>query len=357
VRDVPLRFDADSVLVVSLNMRDVQLDSAATVALRLRLLESVESIPGVSHATLQESIPFAGMSSWPIFVIGIDSVGKLGEFHFNTISADYFTTMGTRIVRGRPIEDTDVNGSPRVAVISESMAAALWPGQDPLGRCFRMGADTMPCTHVVGVAEDIRSQSLGGEQNPFFYYVPAAQWRPQDGGLFVRARGDARLLAERVRKHLQSEMPGTSFVTVTPLGEIVGAKARSWMVGATVFTGFGVLALVLAAVGLYSVIAYGVTQRRHELGVRLALGAARTGIVQLVVMEGLRFALAGIMIGGVVALSAGRWVGPLLFRQSPRDPAVFALVSVVVLAVAVVASCIPALRAAGVDPKTALQAD
>jgi predicted permease len=357
VRDVRLGFDADSVLVVSLNMRDTHLDSAATVALRLRLLESVANVPGVSHATLQESIPFAGMSSWPIFVSGIDSVRKLGEFHFNTVSGDYFRTMGTRIVRGRPIEPTDVDRSPRVAVVSESMAAVLWPGQDPLGRCFRMGADTMPCTYVVGVAEDIRSQSLEAVENPFFYYIPAAQWRPQEGGLFVRARGDARRLAERVREHLQSEMPGTSFVTVTPLGEIVGAKTRSWVAGATVFTAFGALALVLAAVGLYSVIAYSVTQRRHELGERLALGAARTGIVRLVEMEGLRFALAGIVIGGVVALSAGRWIGPLLFRQSPRDPAVFALVSLVLLGVALVASSVPALRAARLDPRTALQAD
>ena len=357
VRDVPLGFDADSVLVVSLSMRDVKLDSATTVALRLRLLESVESVPGISHATLQESIPFAGMSSLPIFVSGIDSVRKLGQFHFNTVSADYFRTMGTRIVRGRPIEPTDVDRSPRVAVVGESMAAVLWPGQDPLGRCFRMEADTMPCIHVVGVAENIRSESLEGVENPFFYYLPAAQFRPHDGGLFVRVRGDAQLVAERVRKHLQSEMPGTSFVTVRPLGEIVGATTRPWMVGATVFTAFGALALVLAAVGLYSVIAYGVTQRRHELGVRLALGAARTGIVRLVVMEGIRFALAGIAIGAIVALSSGRWIGPLLFRESPRDPQVFALVSVVVLVVAVVASCIPALRAAGVDPKTALQAD
>jgi len=237
------------------------------------------------------------------------------------------------------------------------MAAALWPGQDPIGRCFRVEADSMPCTYVVGVAEDIRSQSLEDESRLFFYYLPAAQWRPQDGGLFVRAQGGADRLAEPVRRQLQREMPGASFVTVTPLGDIVDAKMRSWIVGATVFTAFGALALVLAAVGLYSVIAYTVAQRRHELGVRLALGAARTGVVRLVVAEGLRFALAGIVIGGVVVVAAGRWIGPLLFQQSPRDPAVFALVAVVLLGVAVVASCVPALRAAGADPKTALQAD
>jgi len=152
-------------------------------------------------------------------------------------------------------------------------------------------------------------------------------------------------------------MPGTSFVTVDPLGDIVDATLRSWIVGATVFTAFGALALVLAAIGLYSVIAYNVTHRSQELGVRLALGASRKGIVQLVVSEGVRFALAGIVIGAILATSTGRWIGPLLFRESPRDVAVFAVVGIVLVAVSVVASFIPALRAARLDPKTALQAD
>ena len=357
VRHVRLGFDADSVLVVALSMRDVRLDSAAMVALRLRLLESSKDVPGVSHATLQESVPFAGSSSWPLYVTGIDSVSTLGEFDVNTVSADYFPTMGTRIVRGRGIENTDGDGAQRVAVIGASMGAALWPGQDPIGRCMRFASASMPCTYVVGVAEDIHSHTIADESKSFFYYLPAAQWRPQDGGLFVRARRDASRLVEPVRRRLQREMPGASFVTVTPLGDIVDAQMRSWIVGATLFTAFGALALVLAAVGLYSVIAYNVAQRKHELGVRLTLGAARAGIVRLVVTESLRLALAGIVIGSVASLAGGSWIGPLLFQQSPRDPAVFALVTMVLLGVAVVASWIPALRAAGLDPKTALQSD
>jgi putative ABC transport system permease protein len=359
VRNVRLGFDADSVLVVELNMRDVRLDSARMVALRLRLLEAAKDVPGVSHVTLQESIPFAGSSSWPIFVAGIDSVRKLGQFDLNTVSADYFATMGTRILRGRGIENTDRDGARRVAVVGESMAAALWSGKDPIGRCMRIGigADTMPCTYVVGVAEDIRSQSIEAESNPFFYYLPAAQWRPHDGGLFVRARGDASRLVEPLRRYLQREMPGTSFVTLTPLGDVVGAKMRPWIVGATVFTAFGALALLLAAVGLYSMIAYDVTQRTRELGVRLALGAGRAGIVRLVLTGSLRFAFAGIVIGGAVALAAGKWIAPTLFHQSPRDPAVFGLVTVVLVGVAIAASWIPAMRAAGTDPRSAIQAD
>jgi putative ABC transport system permease protein len=357
VRDVRLGFDADSVLVVRTQMRDVRLDSAAMVALRLRLLESATGLPGVSHATLQESIPFSGESSWPIYVTGIDSVSALGRFYVNTVSGDYFATMGTRILRGRGIQSTDAEGAQRVLVIGASMGAALWPGQDPIGRCVRVGADSMPCRYVVGVAEDIHAQTIEAESRSFFYYLPAAQWRPHDGGLFLRARTDASLLVEPVRKRLQHEMPGTSFVTVTRLSDIVDEKVRSWILGATVFTAFGLVALALAAVGLYSVIAYNVTQRKHELGVRVALGAGRARIVRLVVAESLRFAIAGIVIGSVVALAGGRWIGPLLFHQSPRDPAVFALVTAVLLIVAIAASWIPALRAAGVDPKTALQSD
>jgi predicted permease len=357
VRDVRLGFDADSVLVVGLSMRDVRLDSAATVALRLRLLEAAKRVPGVSYATLQESIPFAGWSAWPLFVAGIDSVATLGQFYVNMVSAEYFATMGTHLLRGRGIESTDGEGARRVAVVGASMAAALWPGKDPIGRCMRIDADTMPCTYVVGVAEDIRQRSIEDESKSFFYYLPAAQWRPQDGGLFVRARGDASRLVEPLRRHLQREMPGTSFVTVTPLADFVDGTMRSWIVGAKVFTAFGALALVLAAVGLYSVIAYDVTQRVHELGVRLALGAGRAGIVRLVVTGSLRFALAGIVIGSAVALAAGKWVAPMLFRESPRDPVVFAVVTLVLVGVAIVASWIPAVRAAGLDPKRAIQAD
>ena len=358
VREVRLGFDADPVLLVELEMRDMRLDSAATVALRLRLVEAAKGVPGVSHAALRESIPFAGMTSYPIKVDGIDSVRALGEFDFNSVSAEYFAAMDTRILRGRAFETTDRGGTRPVLVVGESMANVLWPGKDPIGQCVRVGLDSMPpCRYVVGVAEDIHSESIEPESKLFFYYMPALQWKPQDGGLFVRVRGGASAMAEPLRRALQREMPGTSFVTVNPMGNIVGAKMRSWIVGATLFTAFGVLALVLAAVGLYSVVAYNVTQRRHELGVRLALGASRFGVVRLVVMESVRFAVAGVAIGSVIALAAGKWIGALLFNQSPRDITVLATVSIVLVAVAIVASWAPAMKAAGLDPKAALQAE
>jgi predicted permease len=356
VRDVRLGFEPEPVLLVNLNMREVKLDSAAMVALRLHLLASAQEVPGVEHASLQESVPFAGMSEWPLSVPGVDSTQRLGRFQFNTVSAEYFATMGTRLLRGRGFENGDVELGRRVAVIGQSMAEVLWPGRDPIGQCFKLGSDTMPCRYVVGVAENILPESIDADPKLFYYYLPASQWRPQEGGLFVRAR-DAGTLGDALRRRLQRDMPGTSYVTVERLGDIVDAKLRSWITGANVFTAFGALALVLAAVGLYGVIAYGVTRRRHELGVRLALGAARSGIVRLVVLQSVRLALAGVLVGEVVAWVAGRWIAPLLFQQSPHDPVVFALVAVVLVAVAIVASSRPAFRAARVDPRTALQSD
>jgi putative ABC transport system permease protein len=357
VRNVHIGFDADSVLQVNLNMRDVRLDSVAKVALRRRLLDAVASVPGATHATLQESTPFYGATSYPVFVAGIDSTAVLGEFDFNAVSADYFATMGTRILRGRGINGTDVDGTPRTAVVGQSMANVLWPGQDPIGKCMRVGfTDTVPCTYVVGVAEDIHSQSIEPESRLYYYYLSQAQWKPHQGGLFVRGR-NAKLLLEPLRRRLQQEMPGTSYVNVVRLGDFVDATMRSWIVGANVFTAFGALALILAAVGLYSVIAYNVTQHRHELGVRLALGAGQSRVLRLVIIEGVRVAAAGIAIGSVIALVAVRWIGPLLFDQRPTDPCVFGTVITTMLVVAAAASLIPAVRASRLDPTRALQSE
>jgi len=315
-------------------------------------------VPGVQHASLVVAEPFGGMTSWPIWVEGIDSVERLGRFELNAVSPDYFATMGTRLLRGRGFESGDVQGGRRVMVVGASMAAALWPGADPLGKCVRVGmVDTVPCSYVVGVAEDIHARGFGPQDRNFYYYLAAAQFRPHQGGLFVRAPGDARLSMEPLRRRLQQEMPGASYVTVSRLGDLVDNESRSWVMGATLFTAFGALALILAAVGLYSVIAYNVAQRRQELAVRVALGAAASDMIRLVVGEGLRLAVAGVAVGAGIALIAAPRVAPLLFNQSPRDPLVFGTVTGALLAVAIGASLLPAVRSARVDPNSALRAE
>jgi predicted permease len=356
VEHTRLGYDVEPVMLVNLNMRGVKLDSLATIALRQRLLATAKTIPGVENASLQITMPFWATWSMGLYVAGIDTVSRLGQFDLNAVSPEYFSTIGTRIVRGRGITDQDTEHAPKVAVVSDAMGKVLWPGKDPIGQCMKVVADTMPCTYVVGIAENIKEQALAADSG-YFYYLSAAQFNPSTGGMFVRTRGEAAKFQEGVRRRLQREMPGASYITITPLNEILGSQTRSWQLGATMFVAFGVLALALAAIGLYSVIAYNVAQRTHELGVRRALGAQSSDVVRLVVTDGLRLAAIGVAIGVAGALWAGKWVKPLLFNVSPKDPWVFVIVATTLVGVAVAASWIPALRASRVDANVALRTE
>jgi predicted permease len=356
VRSVRLGYDVDPILLVNLNMRGERLDSARSVQLRERLLQAATALPGVENASRQTAVPFWSNSSTSLFVDGIDTVSRLGQFDYAAISPSYLRTMGTRLLRGRGIEAQDVATSPRVMVVSEAMGKVLWPGRDPIGQCIRVHADTMPCTFVVGIAENIREQRLLSDSG-YFYYMPITQSLPDEGGLFVRARRDAEDIEEPLRQALQREMPGSGYVTVTPLTEVVSSETRSWQLGATMFAVFGLLALVLAAIGQYSVIAYNVTQRTHEMGVRIALGARAGDVARLVVGEAVRVGGIGVAIGVALALWATKWVTPLVYDVSPTEPAIYVTVAVVLLSVAVLASWVPARRATRVDPNVALRAD
>jgi putative ABC transport system permease protein len=357
VKAMRIGYDAEPVLLANRSMRGIRLDSAASVALRIALVEKARAIPGVEAASWIYSVPFRSTSATRLFVAGIDTVARLGRFTYQASSPEYFATMGTRIVRGRAYTDADRAGAPRVMVVSESMGRVLWPNADPLGQCVRVSADTMPCTTVIGIAEDMVQNDLQASTR-FHYYMPVEQFDPAGGnGLFLRMRRDAKQQQELVRKALQTVMPGQTFITVMPLIEAVDGARRSWQLGATMFVAFGVLALTVAAIGLYGVIGYNVTQRMHELGVRVALGAQSADILRLVVGQAIAFALAGVVLGGAIAFAASRWMQPLLFRQSAKDPVVYALVGAIMLVVALAASASPAARAAKADPNAALRAE
>jgi predicted permease len=223
VQSLRLGYDVDPILLVSRNMRGVAMDSARDAELSDRLLRTAQAIPGVASAAGQTTVPFLSHFSAPLYVEGIDTVSRLGQFYYNAVTPDYFKTMGTRIVRGRAIEATDVAGSPRVMVVSEAMARALWPGRDPVGQRVRVGGDTVPWTTVVGVAENMREERLRSD-SMFSYYLPSVQFRQRSGGLFVRVSGRGTDYKEAIRKPLQHEMPGASYVTVTPLADIVAPE-------------------------------------------------------------------------------------------------------------------------------------
>ncbi|HEY9228287.1 MAG TPA: ABC transporter permease [Gemmatimonadaceae bacterium] len=356
VQSMRLGFDIEPVAIVSLNMRGVEVDSVAMAALRARLRERAANLPGVVGASLQTSMPFWSTWSVGLYVEGIDTVSKLGQFNLNGVSQEHFAVFGTRIIRGRGFTDADGPSAPRAIVVSENMAKTIWPDKDALGQCIRVESEKNPCSYVVGIAENIKAQSLT-EDTGLYYYLPTQQFRPQTGGLFVRTRGKSADAIEAIRRELQHEMPGASYVTLTPLTTILGSRMSSWKLGATMFVAFGILALTLAAIGMYSVIAYNVTQRNHEMGVRAALGAQGRDLTRLVVGEGVKLGAVGVAIGAAIALAAGKWVKPLLFQQSPTDPTIFAIVTFGLLLVAVAASWMPARRASRVDPSVALRSD
>ena len=361
VRGMRLGYDVAPVAYVEGVTRGVKPSEAEMNALAERLVAAATTIPGVQSASLTISVPFWSTEGRGVpFVPGVDSVRKLGRFGLQAGSTSYFETVGTRIIQGRGFTDNDRAGSERIVVVSEAMAKALWPGKNPLGQTMRVGSDTNPFMTVVGVAEDMRGREITGGAE-FWYYLPMQQYVTLFGArypnLFVRVNGRADDHVETIRKALQREMSGDSYVKAVPLGTLVAPRQRSWEFGAKMFVAFGGLALVLAAIGLYSVVAYGVAQRTHEIGIRIALGAGLGDVMRMIVLQGVAFAVAGIAIGSVIALWAGRWVEPLLFSQKAFDPVIYAGVGSVLLVVALAATIQPALRATRVDPNEALRSD
>lgn len=363
VRAVRLGYDHENLAVVLGIARGERQDDDQAMALAERLVEATRAMPGVHSATPVASVPFYGSEGRGApYVAGRDSLDLLGRFILQMGSPNYFQTTGTRILRGRGFLPTDVRGAPPVVVISQSMADAIWPNEDAVGKQMRFGNEAMPLLTVVGIAEDIRATPYGQTRQPsFWYYLPFDQYKTIFGGarplLFVRTNGPAKAMVEPLRAALQSEMPGDGYVRAISMEQALEPQLRSWRVGTTMFVFFAALALVLAAVGLYSVLAYAVAQRARELGIRIALGASASDVVRMVVRQGVLFTLAGVGFGGAAAALAARRLQPLLYETSPTDPLVYGSVIGILLLITIVATAWPARRASRVDPTVALRAE
>ena len=274
----------------------------------------------------------------------------------------YFEIVGTSIVEGRAFTPADREGAERVVIVNQTMARMYWPGERAIGKCLELGPDRPPCTRVVGIAGNTRRQAIV-EGDSLLYYVPIAQ-APEDlrnGRLIVRAAsadtGALARIAETVRREALAIDPGLRYVSVRPLDDIISPQLRAWRLGAGLFTAFGILALVVAGVGLYSVIMFDVEGRRREIGIRAALGATAPGILRLVVMGGLRLASGGVVAGLVLAWLFAPALEGLLYGGRPRDSQVFLSVAIVLAGATVLASLLPALRAARIDPVRALKVE
>ena len=290
VQTLDLGWDPDRVLLAWLDLRGTELKDPERQAMTQRVLERIRATPGITSASTLFSVPFQRTWSDAVFVPGMDSAARQRTYVINPVGDDYFATMGTGILRGRAVGNRDPEKGPLVAVISESMGKLLWKGKDPIGQCFRLSADTMPCREVVGIAEDMTFGDIRNDES-LQIYLPASQER---SGLWMVARtaGDPRLQAEPLRREIQQLLPGLGFARVRPIAQVLDPVTRQWRLGATMFTIFGFIALALAAVGLYGVIAYDIAQRMREMGVRVALGAQASDIRRLVLWQGVRVAIS-----------------------------------------------------------------
>ncbi|HET9370490.1 MAG TPA: FtsX-like permease family protein, partial [Vicinamibacterales bacterium] len=352
----PLGYEPDRVLTVNRTYRGAPLPAAERAELRRRLLEAAKAHPAVEAASWRFTTPFGTSAQARFTVDGIDAVDRLGPFTTQEASADYFKVMGTRIVKGRAFNRDDRPDTPRVVVVSQTMADVLWPGQDPIGQCMRFtGPRAGTCATVVGVAEDVVLTRLTANDKHF--YLSLDQSGGDGTGMFLRVRGEPADHAESIRRALQPLMPGTSYVTVQPLETLVARGHQSWRTGAFLFVTFGALALAVAAIGLYGVLNYGISQRLPEVGVRLALGARRADILWLVLRPSVGLALGGIAAGTALTIGASRWIEPLLFQQSATAPSAYVLAGAVLCSAALAAALVPAARALRTDPCVVLKGD
>jgi predicted permease len=360
VQSLALGMEPQRVLIASLRAGTDRRTATATDALYRRLMEAARAIPGTESAALAVGLPFSSSLAEAVSVPGRDSLPLTadGGPYFNAITGDFFGTLGTRILRGRAITDADRAASARVVVVNQTLASLWWPNEDPIGRCMKVGGDTMPCAQVVGVVENARRQALI-EDPVVHYYVPIGQAPAYADArvLFIRPRGDASGAAEAIRRELQTRVPDAPLIEVIPLEDLVSPQRRAWQLGATAFGVFGLLAVVVAALGLYSVLAYDVSRRIRELGIRVALGASGADIGRIVVRRALRVAFAGALAGFFIVIAAGPAVRPLLFETSAREPAAFAFAAAILFGIALLAAIVPTRRASRVDPIIALRAD
>jgi predicted permease len=323
-------------------------------------LDAVRARPDVESAALSIGTPFETSFGVTLRVPGRDSIPALegGGPFISAITSGYFTTVGTSLVRGRDFTVADRAGSEPVVIVNETMARTLWPGADPFEKCLIIGdQDAPPCARVVGVVEEAKRTGLR-DPPAMQYYTPFGQEVGFGGTtLLVRPRGEPMAFAEDLRATLAALAPGAGYIDVATMQESLDPEIRPWRLGATMFMAFGALALLIAAVGLYSVVSVGVAQRRSEIGIRMALGARSGTILSLILRQGLALVFTGLAPGMAVAVAAGPFIASLLFDTSARDLATFTAVALILTATATIACTFPALRAARTSPLDALRPD
>src|SRR5262245_49503959 len=354
-------FNPENLLTLSLNAPVVKYDAMEKFyAFYKELLERIRAMPGVDAAGAASNLPLRG-GSWEdsLTVEGYPalSVGQAPTINFNVITPNYFRAMGIPLLIGREFNDADTGDSMKVTIIDERLAREYWPNESPIGKRVRFGPpdnNESWCT-IVGVVGAVKNESLNLTHRKTVYR-PNAQYPLDDMSLAIRAR-NPESLAPAIQRQVKAMDPDLPIINMLTMTEVVSRSVWQPRLYAILFSVFAAVALALASVGLYGVMAYSVSERSREIGIRVALGAQRRDVLKLVVMQGMTLTLIGIGIGLAAALALTQLMRSLLFEVSVTDPLTFAGLAAMLSVVALLACWIPARRATRVDPMIALRCE
>src|SRR6266478_1157350 len=354
IRTTSPGFSTHGVLDTAVNLVSAGYDAPRAQTFQDELLDRVKALPGVESATFARMTPlsYGSYSSTPVAVDGYQPPPE-GQpiVEYNEVGPDYFTTLGIPLVSGRQFTQADDERAALVAVVNETMAARYWPGRNPIGERLQVKGRWM---QVVGMAKDSKYQSVRETPKPFFY-VPLRQNFSRGAGLYIRTPLSPETMASALMREMHALDGNLALYEVITLQEQVDRSTSPQMVAVTLVGILGGLALLLAAIGLYGVMSYAVSQGTRELGLRMALGAGASNLLRLVLSRGLALTAGGVAIGAAVALGLTRLLGSLLYKVSPRDPLAFGSAFVVMRIAALAACLLPAWRATRTDPVQALR--
>jgi putative ABC transport system permease protein len=360
---VPLGFDSSGLITFQLAPPVPQYPLADKApGLYHALIENLQSIPGVQSAAVCSGIPFgAGNYARHPMITTEASVlppGTAVPVDWRSITPGYFDTMRIPLLRGRTFTDADVRTAQLVMIVSQSTAQKFFGDADPIGRALRPSAKPEIAYTIVGVVGDVRDQALN-QQTPTLYYAitQRGSWPLMDVVVRSNARtgGSPEALLPAIRQRIHDLDAGLALANINTMDQWLSNSAAQPRLNTALLAAFATVALLIAAIGIYGVLAYSVNQRTREIGLRMALGATPRSVLHLIVGQGMKVVLIGVAVGLAGGLALGRAVSSLVFGVPVRDPATFSIVAVVLTAVAFAACIIPARRAARVDPMVALR--
>jgi predicted permease len=353
-------FDADHILTLSFNTAAQKYDATKAGQFYQQLSSCVQALSGVQNVSIAQSAPlsyfYSPAFSSPVFVEGHEPpTGENPQFvGNNAIGPNFFRTLGVPILSGREFTDQDREGAPRVAIVNETLVRNLFANGNPIGQKLRVLTRQPSTWEIIGVVKDSKYRSLG-EDPTAYIFLPYLQ-NPQPAmALHVQTSGDPKDLAAAIRREVQTLDPNLPAFNVMSLTDNIDISLFPARFGAVLLGGFGFLALLIASIGIYGVMSYGVSERTKEMGIRMALGARGGDVLRLVISQGMWLAVIGVVVGSGLSLVSTRVVKSYLYDVSPTDLLTFVGISLLLIGVALLACYIPARRATKVDPLVALR--